>query len=979
MSMSEVSENVVIVPFIGGQWNKADNQINITINDFDKLNADALKVENLNKLPFKLTKHYELQAKKYGYISCVEVMKPFINYRFAADIDGIDTTATEAKQAEQIAADPDIIKDAEDVKSLFNYFDAIADAWQCDYSYSGYTNDLTIAEDYNIELQEEAHKLLSLHIVFYQVQIPYDLLKKLFKEHTQTITGADGKKTKLTLYNTEGLKYQDKSIWRSVQSNKGHLMRCGFAHKIIKDTMDKDHNIIEGSIKKCACQSVYKRIRDSDNDNEPVILPNHCNLWTARGDERVLNEDDFINAGFTFHTDDEFKPGPKPKTAAEKPIKDVKLNDIQFNDSIISMDYEELATLLNYIYEGDNQRTHDLAQKITGILCHTNAFKDVEELKKVVNEWYNGGANVHASPNTANGYIDTYFNNDDKDDTNKWFFSLIKYINDETIKQEYKNKVITANLAVDYSVSLGSTALNMDKVKKQKYNISEFNKLINDIRAVCAFYDGLFYIVAGDGKLNTKTKNDILNNFLEHPIKGNTNITLGNIIIKYVDYYNYDGIEFMAPEKHNENYINLFHGWKYPPVRNDELAEKFINLVRLLFDEVKDIPEDEDDKPEYHIYSDYVLAWIAFILKYPDQITKKGVMMTGGQGMGKGTMTDTIAELCRGYTMENIKNLDIANSRFNPEFQHIKFTNFNELVNVGDIQARRSNFDGLKTEITEETKRYEIKGGKSWMGRNYNNYMFSTNNPQAFNVDIDDRRYFIKRLNEDLDGHAKQFKELHDLIKSPAYMSALMWYFLNDPQHDKINFNIPPPLTLEKYNLIQASKSDGYLLLEQQYLTGDLADGIEYETVLKWCDRYNYNLNMKTKTWANFLNYYGYTEDGKYYLKDYYIKLILASKRFMENPTAKQSLKESDKEHKNKDVEVVNWIKSNAIYDEKQHIYYVLNTKLNSLKSKNEKILKFKVADEFKDWEASAHLGPKRSLRGNKISEEKYNQMYLTA
>ena len=141
------------------------------------------------------------------------------------------------------------------------------------------------------------------------------------------------------------------------------------------------------------------------------------------------------------HRLSEAKPRPKTDEACEakqrfaKQFHQQELKDVEYNEKTIMLSDDELIELLNcFIMLSDDE----LIELLNCFDCHNdNLIHDIaplynspytkDKIIDVITKWYN--QTLHKTPDDIAGIVNRYYH---YEDNNKWLFSLIKKIDDDT-------------------------------------------------------------------------------------------------------------------------------------------------------------------------------------------------------------------------------------------------------------------------------------------------------------------------------------------------------------------------------------------------------------------------------------------------------------------------------------------------------------------------------------------------------------------
>ena len=252
-------------PVMFGKWDK--NALDMTFEEFDGLTHESLNKDNKALKEVKTQFRHQLQS---------------------FDCMGINEVYNAKDGYFHLLFDVDEVKDINGVEAALTYFDNLSVRFG-KYAISGYTKDEVISSKYNISLCEEANKVFSAHVVFYETKASLDMIKSIF--------GKDEQKQ----YINENILYQDDSIWESIIKGKSHLMRACISNKLMNE---------KGAyVEKFTCSNVINRNGET--------LPNSYSLITVRGNERELTKEDIEAVGIK----------PRTNKTIIKPVKVIKDNE----------------------------------------------------------------------------------------------------------------------------------------------------------------------------------------------------------------------------------------------------------------------------------------------------------------------------------------------------------------------------------------------------------------------------------------------------------------------------------------------------------------------------------------------------------------------------------------------------------------------------------------------------------------------------
>jgi hypothetical protein len=203
-----------------------------------------------------------------------------------------------------------------------------------------------------------------------------------------------------------------------------------------------------------------------------------------------------------------------------------------------------------------------------------------------------------------------------------------------------------------------------------------------------------------------------------------------------------------ADEPSRSSY-NLWPGWGAQPAEGD--VQPFLDLVDHLFK-----GSDQEDK-------EWFLRWCAYPIQYPGTKLFTAVVIHGVKhGTGKSLV---------GYTLGRIYGKNFT--EINQTSLHGGFNGWAEarqLVMGDDVTGsnKRADNDLLKKLITQRELRVNTKFMPEYVVPDCVNYYFTSNHPDSFFLEDDDRRYFIHEV-------------LSKALGEDFYMDYMLWLDTTGP------------------------------------------------------------------------------------------------------------------------------------------------------------------------------------------------------
>lgn len=191
---------------------------------------------------------------------------------------------------------------------------------------------------------------------------------------------------------------------------------------------------------------------------------------------------------------------------------------------------------------------------------------------------------------------------------------------------------------------------------------------------------------------------------------------------------------------------------------------------------------------------EYVKQWIAHIIQKPFKKTNVAIVLySDTKGIGKNCIIDGICKLLKSYTAK-VGNIEDITRNFNAHLVNKLFISGDEICAKATAVSNK-----LKEVITRTEQNLEKKGKDAIPVDDYTNWLFTTNNYDAFKIENGDRRLemihcFENKLN------AEDSTGFYEEINNPMEMNKLFNFFKQLKITHKIGIEAPP-MTQYKQNL----------------------------------------------------------------------------------------------------------------------------------------------------------------------------------
>lgn len=740
--------------------------------------------------------------------------------------------------------DFDDLKTVEDYLSVEMWLDDLSEALKSKYAICGYTTDI----DFHNNLKR-THKFIqyidpnsdefkgynkdfhtiSIHVVFYEIVMSVKDMYSIFGENQDTYDNVN--------------KFVDRKVYKE-DANKDQLLRHPFSHKYPNPT--------ESTWKLCGVD--FENIKCCYNASDLVVTP--------RGDESVVNKDVWIKffklkinkshderdsknskmfKDIHEMTIEKYKKHNKPR------VHDNKSDDSDSDDDITPEEaFKEVnisnntitKELFDLIVDGfKDLEIHGDAEKTTKEITLFPLFNALYacECDEISRDDINDAIDIIHDNNTLTGNASKRWNSEKirarKNTENRTpgaLFNYLRIFNPDYHKQKIlplrsKNKdKICAK--IDFKDDFSTYDIRM-KGKDGKYQIAnnkeklDYDAVLNDLKRILIVVDqgsGIYVVKERDAvndrmsvnyynqetafqklkqlKVGTELKDKNYRKDEKHQLNAVSAFNVYNASTNNAMFYK-NSICFYSD---NEDDFSFFQGYKYEPVQNDALIEKFNDHVRNVICNGNDI------------LFNYVQSWFATIIKEPLARAYTALVIKGVEGTGKNTMTDAWSELLRGYSNSNVSDLDSIVGKFNTAVENKKLLVINEMDSVE--MSPTTAFNRLKKLITEDsidihTKNVSVRSGV----RNVANLVILSNEFNPVRISANDRRYCIITPSDVHVNDRAYFNDLYSQMKpdrskpyNKDFMNALMYYYMN--YEVKIDL-ADIPETYERNIAIEANKS----------------------------------------------------------------------------------------------------------------------------------------------------------------------------
>jgi hypothetical protein len=353
---------------------------------------------------------------------------------------------------------------------------------------------------------------------------------------------------------------------------------------------------------------------------------------------------------------------------------------------------------------------------------------------------------------------------------------------------------------------------------------------INSTPKVFIFKD----FVKGAPHLAVGKSADVRSKYIAIPFSINVEYkTFYDVFTKFQHLILYDDVCFHDP---NPTTFTFFRGYDIEP--SDEYSDA---VIAPFMEFTRDIICDGDQD-----VFDYLMGWLATILRHPETKLEVALVLLGETRTGKNKWAEFVSHLLGRYAVENITDMDHVVGKFNAVFEYKRFVVVNELESVAE--AKRMNFDRLKTLITDKTASYNRKYGAMSQGDNTAHFVFISNNIVPLKItDADSMKFLITHVSSERRADHDFFGHLTNLMTPRVYQS-LMRFFLDYLDENHFDPRVVP-MTQAKDTIIEANLNPIEGFIEANYdRIVDITGPKLWEGFQKHCRAGRISITRWTKT-----------------------------------------------------------------------------------------------------------------------------------
>lgn len=234
-------------------------------------------------------------------------------------------------------------------------------------------------------------------------------------------------------------------------------------------------------------------------------------------------------------------------------------------------------------------------------------------------------------------------------------------------------------------------------------------------------------------------------------------------------------------------------------------------------------------------YYNYIISWFAGLVTNLDGINRVALAMVSKEGCGKGTLTDFMSYILGNDSIAETIGIQSITQKHNTIIQNKRLVLVNEMSSTKE--EFRSNFDKIKSLITDSHIQIEPKGVASYKIDNIGNYILCTNHADSIIVGEHDRRYAVFEASDAHINDWDYFENLRAKCFNQDVANAFYTYLL---EFDVVPLGKIPKTAirqqLQSQSLPTPLKFVNYVIEEEVYTEGQYVSGSElYLEYSRWC------------------------------------------------------------------------------------------------------------------------------------------------
>lgn len=268
--------------------------------------------------------------------------------------------------------------------------------------------------------------------------------------------------------------------------------------------------------------------------------------------------------------------------------------------------------------------------------------------------------------------------------------------------------------------------------KKWEDNTIVYNEVHSKLSKVCAYVSEIdsFIVKAGNKIVNHKTVSKVLPMNYIKGSKGWIQLNWDKFIANEITL-TYDTVDYILKDNKNIKLFNKWQGYNAKIIDNPDqnVIDAVLDVIRKVF------ADDQDDL--FH----YVVSWLSNLVSSHER-NNVGLVLISDQGVGKGNIMELMNLIMGNHCCDiSVTGISQITQKHNTCIEGKRLIVINEMSSTRD--EFKSNFDKIKSYITDPYVKIEPKGIPSFNCSNIGNYIMVSNHEDAIVIEDSDRRYQV--------------------------------------------------------------------------------------------------------------------------------------------------------------------------------------------------------------------------------------------
>ena len=317
-----------------------------------------------------------------------------------------------------------------------------------------------------------------------------------------------------------------------------------------------------------------------------------------------------------------------------------------------------------------------------------------------------------------------------------------------------------------------------------------------------------------DNKIKIKLKPiraTVINDDINEEEEQYINSSISDILQEYSvhpEFPIYDKLDFRPylyddDKNYEEGEIfNLFNGFPHKPEGDYDM-----DIIEPILYHMKNILSGVNGE-----FYEYYINYLAHAIQYPREKPGIAIIIISGQGLGKDIINhDFLKKVFGAKLLHRVNDVSAITRKFNKKLEGKLMTI------IGEVRTYCNEIDieNLKGMITNNTINIEPKNVDPYEIKDYQRFIFHTNNSIPLAISPDDRRFIIHKVDKEFIQPREYYNKLSEIIKKPE---TALHFFKYLAQKDLSGFDIRDRVnTIAKKELQILTASNVYRFMSDIY------------------------------------------------------------------------------------------------------------------------------------------------------------------